>query len=49
MAKGPSVPADNDIYTILTGIALALVLGAIVFVMLRSNEILGTVAPGFVF
>lgn len=49
MAKSAAPDADNDIYTILTGIALALVLGAIAYVMIRSNEVLGTVAPGFIF
>lgn len=49
MAKGAASDADNDLYTILVGIGLALVLGAIAYVMIRSNEVLGTVAPGFVF
>jgi hypothetical protein len=43
----PRVRAENDIYTLLLAIALALVLGAIGFVIYRTYQLLGSAFPGF--
>ena len=47
MATGPKVKPGNDVYTVLAGIALALVAGTIGFVLYRCSELLGTPFPGF--
>jgi len=43
----PSRASDNDLYTAMAIIAFAFVLGAFVFVIIRSNELFGTPFPGF--
>lgn len=44
---GPRIFYANDIYTVLSGIALVAALGAVSFVIYRSNELFGTPFPGF--
>ncbi|MBX3393999.1 MAG: hypothetical protein KF841_01390 [Phycisphaerae bacterium] len=38
---------ENDIYTVLLGIALALVAGTFTFAIIRANELLGVPFPSF--
>lgn len=44
---GPRINYPNDIYTVLASIAVLATVGAISFVLYRSNEIFGTPFPGF--
>lgn len=43
MANQESVP--NNIYTVLTLVALAALLAGVIFVIMRSNELFGTWNP----
>lgn len=44
---GPRVQPSHDIYTVLVSIALAVVAGAIGYVLYRCDVLLGTPFPGF--
>jgi hypothetical protein len=44
-APGPRVAAQDDLYTVLLIIASALLLFGTVFVMIRSNQLLGSLLP----
>lgn len=46
-SQGQRVKPGNDIYTLLVGIALALVAGTVAFVIYRCYELFGTPFPGF--
>lgn len=39
---------DNDIYTILVAAAMAIVIGALVFVCIKSTDLIGVPVPSFV-
>ena len=45
--RRPLARPDNDIYTVLVSIALAIVLGTIAFVIYRCVELFDTPFPGF--
>ena len=45
---GSRAQPSHDIYTVLVGIALAVVAGAIGYVLYRCDALLGTPFPGFV-
>ncbi len=45
--KAPRARAENDLYTAMAAIAFTFVLAAIVFVIIRSNDLFGTPFPGF--
>ena len=55
MAQMPGTPglqrtrpsAGNDIYTLLAGMALAIVLGTVAFVIYRCVDLLDKAFPGF--
>ena len=46
MAQMPNVRPTNDIYTVLLGIACAVALGTLCFVLYRANLLFGTPFPG---
>lgn len=45
--KQPRAKAGHDVFTVLVILAFAFLLGTIIFVTVRSNELLGTPFPGF--
>ena len=45
MSDRPNIAADNDVYTVLVVLATLLVMGAIVYLALRSQELFGTWNP----
>lgn len=45
--SGPRVRPGNDIYTVMTAVALACVIGAFAFAIYRCSSLLGKPFPGF--